>query len=179
MAKIINLFAGPSVGKTTVASGLFYKLKTENYKVEIVNEFAKDLVYENRSNILLSDQLYVLANQNRNLMIKAFQESLDYIVMESPILLSNIYLNELSIYDEKLFKNFTLDLFNKYDNVNYFLERNSKFDYENTGRIHNEIESRMVDSQILSHLRNNGIEFNKFKMNENTVNNIKEHLEQI
>lgn len=179
MAKIINLFAGPGVGKTTIASGLFYELKIENYNVELVNEFAKDLVYEKRTDILTYDQLYVLAHQNRNLLIKAFEESLDFIIMESPILLSNIYLNDLSIYDSDLFKNFTLDLFNKYDNVNFFLNRNNNINYINTGRIHNEVESRMVDSQILNYLRNNNIEFTRFEMNEETVNNIKLNLEQI
>lgn len=172
MAKIINLFAGPGVGKTSTASGLFYELKINNYNVELVNEFAKELAYEKRTDILKSDQLFVLANQHRNLLIKAFEESLDYIIMESPILLSNIYFNDLSIYHGDLFRNLTLDLFSKYNNINFYLNRNSKNNFINTGRIHNEYESRMLDIQILNYLKNNNICFKRFDVDKNIIHNI-------
>ena len=55
---VINLFGGPSSGKTTMAAGLFRLLKTMNKKVELVQEFAKDLVWENNLG-KLSDQFYV------------------------------------------------------------------------------------------------------------------------
>ena len=44
--KVINLFAGPGTGKSTTAAGLFYKMKSKGYMVELVTEFAKDLVYQ-------------------------------------------------------------------------------------------------------------------------------------
>lgn len=45
MTKVINLFAGPGAGKSTTAAALFVLMKTEGYKVELVTEYAKELVY--------------------------------------------------------------------------------------------------------------------------------------
>ncbi len=172
MAKVVNLFGGPGVGKTVVAAGLFYEMKKLNYNVELVKEFATDLVYENRLDILDTDQLFILANQNRNLMVKAFNDKLDFVIMESPILLSNIYFNELSIYDKDLFNDFNLNLFNKYDNENFHIQRNTKYKFDMIGRIHSEYESVMIDVNILKYLRHNNIEFNSIKNDDETINEI-------
>lgn len=178
MAKIINLFGGPGTGKSTLASGLFYNMKLLNYNVEFVQEFAKELVYENRTNVLKHDQLFVLANQNRNLLIKAFEPSIDYIIMESPILLSNVYFNELSIYSEKIFKDFVLDLFNKYNNINFYLKRSSVKEFSTTGRIHSEYESKLIDLNILRYLESNSINFYKIDIDNNSINKIIELIKK-
>lgn len=172
MAKVVNLFAGPDGGKTTISAGVFYSLKIMDYNVEFVQEFAKELVFDNRTNVLESDQLFILANQNRNLMIKAFESNLDYVIMESPILLSNIYFNELSIYNKELFEQFTLDIFNKYDNINFYLQRNPNSKFNEVGRRHSEYESKMLDFDILRYLNQNEIQFYNLDVNENTVENI-------
>lgn len=172
MSKIINLFAGPGAGKSTIASGIFYNLKSKNYKVDFVQEFAKRLIFENRVDILQSDQLFILANQNRDLLIRTNQQTFDYIIMESSILLSNIYLNELSIYDNYLFKQFTLKLFTQYDNINFFLVRNNKEKFDQVGRIHTFYESVEIDLNILRYLKNNNINFKKVDVNDKTVENI-------
>lgn len=172
MVKVINFFAGPGVGKTTTAAGVFYKLKTLGYNVEFIHEFAKELVFENRTDILLYDQLFVLSNQNRNLLNKVFEESLDYVIMESPILLSNIYFNELSIYNEELFKSFTLDLFKQYNNINFYLNRSINHEFNNTGRIHDEYESKIIDINILRYLNENNIPFYKLNINEDSIDKI-------
>lgn len=46
MTKIINLFGGPGVGKSTIASGLFYYMKIAGYNVEAPQEWCKQKVYE-------------------------------------------------------------------------------------------------------------------------------------
>ena len=62
---VINLFGGPSTGKSTLAALLFGTLKSKyDLNCEYVNEYAKDLVYEKRNQILLKDQLYIFAKQN-------------------------------------------------------------------------------------------------------------------
>ena len=56
----INLFGGPGVGKSTLAAGLFWFFKTNrltlkhSYVIELVREFAKDLVW--------AQDLYTLKN---------------------------------------------------------------------------------------------------------------------
>lgn len=176
MAKVINLFGGPGAGKTSISAGLFYELKLKDYNVELVQEVAKELVFENRMDILQSDQLFILANQNRNLLIKAFEKNMDYVIMESPILLSNIYFNELSIYNKQLFDQFTLDLFNKYDNINFYLVRNGEKKFNNIGRVHSEFESIELDLNILKYLKNNNISFQKINVDNNTISNICDKL---
>ena len=64
--RVINILAEPSAGKSTTAAGLFYKMKQDGLRVELVNEYAKDAVWDNRQDIL-ADQLYMLAKQNRKL----------------------------------------------------------------------------------------------------------------
>lgn len=46
--KVINLFGGPGIGKSTLAAGLFEHMKIAGFNVELVNEYAKDMVWEQR-----------------------------------------------------------------------------------------------------------------------------------
>ena len=48
MSKIINLYGGPGVGKSTTAAGLFYKMKIAGYSCELAYEWIKLKVYENK-----------------------------------------------------------------------------------------------------------------------------------
>lgn len=41
----VNLIAGSCSGKSTIAAGLFYKLKKQGIEAEMSLEFAKDKVY--------------------------------------------------------------------------------------------------------------------------------------
>ena len=90
MTKIINLFGGPGIGKSSIASGLTYRLKKKHITCDNPYEFPKLLAWdENHSAI--RDQLYVLANQHRGI-VKSYGK-VDYIILDSPILLSLTYRN--------------------------------------------------------------------------------------
>ncbi len=80
--KVINIFAGPGCGKSTVAAGLFHKLKTLNKNVEYVSEYAKDLIYENRLE-RLNDYLYVLAEQHHRLL--KLSNSVEYAICDGSL----------------------------------------------------------------------------------------------
>ena len=58
--KVINFFGGPGVGKSTAACDLFVAMKKAGYKVEYVDEYAKEKTYEKEFK-KLDDQLYILA----------------------------------------------------------------------------------------------------------------------
>lgn len=47
-SRIINLWAGPGSGKSTIAAYVFSKLKMKNINCELVTEYAKQLVYSGR-----------------------------------------------------------------------------------------------------------------------------------
>jgi len=64
-----------------------------------------------------------------------------------------------------------LDIHNKYNNINIFLERPEKV-HENEGRFHDEDMSLKLDKKIMSILEDNDIPYIKIKVNENTINSI-------
>lgn len=139
--KVINLWGSPGAGKSTVAAGLFYKMKVAGYKVELVTEYAKDVVWDNRDD-LLKDQLYLLAKQNRKL--ERLRGKVDWCITDSPVLLVLAYMPEL-YYSH--FNSLTYDVWDSYTNLNYLLERNHE--YKRDGRVQTEEESRIIDEKIL------------------------------
>lgn len=52
---VVNLIAGPCFGKSTIAAGLFYKLKQQGIEAEMSLEFAKDKVYFKRMNDIMKE----------------------------------------------------------------------------------------------------------------------------
>ena len=87
-ALVINLFGGPGCGKSTTMARLFADLKTRGYNVEMVSEFAKDLVYEQRQETM-KDELYIFAKQHHRLF--RVIDKVDIVITDRPILLTNIY----------------------------------------------------------------------------------------
>jgi len=168
---IINLFGGPGVGKSTIAAGLFYQMKIKGYNVEYVSEYAKDLTYEDRFNILSSDQLYIFTKQHRK--IYRLKDTVEYIISDSPLLLPYVYftLGSLDIYDKESFSDIVISTYNKYPNINIFLERNEKYDYETHGRTQSVAEAVMVDKTMKKMLLT-CCNFEEMKSNDLTIDNI-------
>lgn len=136
--KVINLYGGPGTGKSTTAAGLFNLMKLEGMNVELVTEFAKDITWEGHLNIL-EDQLYILAHQNRRL--HRLRDKVDYIITDSPIIMGLVYNRVIDS-----FKKYVFDLFNSYDNCNYWLLRTKP--YSTVGRNQTEEEARKKDYEI-------------------------------
>jgi|TARA_R110000822_G_scaffold173028_6_gene312608 hypothetical protein len=169
--KIINLFAGPGAGKSTIASGIFYEMKKRHIKCDSPYEFPKELAW-NESNKVIKDQLYVIANQHRGI-VRSFG-IVDYIILDSPLLLSLAYKdNYTSSYPANLygdsFEKMMIDIHNKYDNINIFLERPIKT-HDDDGRFHDEEMSIKLDNKIISILNDNGVSYTKIKVNDDTIN---------
>lgn len=61
-----------------------------------------------------------------------------YAIVDSPLLLSSIY---GGIYNSitKNFNDYVIELFNSYDNINFFIERNEAY-FETNGRIQKNIQ---------------------------------------
>jgi len=171
--KIINLFAGPGAGKSTVASGLFHEMKKLHIKCDAPYEFPKELAW-NESNKEIKDQLYVIANQHRGI-VRSYG-IVDYIILDSPLLLSLAYKNNYtSEYPANLygdsFELMMIDIHNKYDNINVFLERPDKY-HQNEGRFHDESMSLDLDNKIMEILNENDIDYTKVKVDEFTIKSI-------
>lgn len=156
MSKVINLFAGPSAGKTTNAAELFGYMKRKRYSVEYASEYAKELAY-NKSRAI-EDQLHVFGEQHQRLY-RLFKET-DYIITDSPLFLSIWYVRDsLKKYREHesinviqdSFINMVLYTFNLHENVNFFVERGNR-QFIQAGRFQNEEESKEIDQKLLQML---------------------------
>ncbi len=150
--KVINLFGGPGSGKSTVAAGLFYRLKMKGVECEYVEEEAKQLVWEERQNTLQC-QPYVFAKQMRNLW--RIRDKVDIAVTDSPIFLSCIYANSA---DWPLsFFSYVYDQFEEFDNINYLLVRQKH--YNPVGRNQTLEEAQELDQEIITALDHKGVTY--------------------
>ena len=174
MSQIINIFGGPGIGKSSIAAGITYKLKKNHISCDQPYEFPKLLAWDDNHSAI-QDQLYVLANQHRGI-VKSYGK-VDYIVLDSPILLSLTYRNYYkgteypsSLYGES-FDKMVLDTFNQYDNINIVLDRADGV-HNNDERYQNLEESKELDIVIENTLIKNNIPFYKIKVDDDTVDNI-------
>ena len=174
MTKIINLFGGPGIGKSSIAAGLTYKLKKQHITCDNPYEFPKLLAWdENHSAI--RDQLFVLANQHRGI-VKSYGK-VEYIILDSPILLSLTYKSfyksnqyPATLYGDS-FDNMVLDIYNQYDNINIVLKR-SEGNHNNSERYQNLEESIELDTIIENSLINNNLPYHIVNVDGNTVKKI-------
>ena len=171
MSKIINFFGGPGIGKSTQSSGLFTEMKKHHMDVELTFEFPKIVAWEENFSAI-KDQFYITANQHRN--ISRLYGKVDYIIVDSPIILGLVYkerYNDIpeypaTFYDET-YDNFILSLFKKYNSINIFLNRNDET-YDQNGRFQDLIESKQIDEEIKQKLISNNIDFIEFNVNQET-----------
>ena len=167
--KVINLFAGPGAGKSTTRALLFGHLKMLGFNCEEVTEYAKDLFWE-RHNSLLTDQLMILANQNRRL--ERLKGKVDLVITDSPLLLSLHY--KTLNYLPNTFQSLLFELWHTYHNVNFFINRNKP--YSVIGRMQTEEEAKKIDIEIKQLLSNNNIDFIPVEADEKIIINITDHL---
>lgn len=157
--QIINLFGGPCTRKSTIAASIFSILRTAKISCELVTEYAKELTYENKKE--LSKQCKIFSEQMNR--IDRLLDKVDYIVTDSPLLLSIIY--QPKNYPTS-FSNLVLDFFKRYNNINILLKR-SDLVYENYGRneqlneaieLDNKIFNLLTSSKLMFHIVENRID---------------------
>ena len=164
--KIINIFGGPSIGKSSVASGLFYELKKRHIPVDVPYEFPKVLAWD-KNYPAIKDQFYVIANQHRG--ISRSWGEVDYIIVDSPLLLAPVYKSFYSdqpyypsTFYGKEFDDFIFSLHKKYDNLNIVLKRDESR-FEDTGRYQDLDNSKKLDILIKTLLVENDISYTEVK----------------
>jgi hypothetical protein len=165
--EVINLFAGPGCGKSTLAAGIFSLLKFHGVLVELVTEYAKDLTWEER-HFALSNQSYVWANQRHRMLRVAGK--VDVLVTDSPLLLGVAYSNNEPEYVDRSI----IESFNEFDNINYYLNREKP--YVEVGRNHTKHEAFQLDSYIRNILITNRIKFKEVPGDWMSINMIAEDV---
>ena len=150
MALVINLFAGPGVGKSTTAAKVFAELKMKGINCEMALEFAKDKVWE-ESFRTMDDQIYIFGKQFHR--IWRLKDKVDVIICDSPLPISIVYDKENS----EAFHTLIMEQFNKFENVNYYIERST--DYQESGRVQTKEEAEKVDKIVLDVLNKYDIKY--------------------
>lgn len=116
-SKVINLFGGPSDGKSTTAAGLFHYFKVRGHNVEMAMEFPKELVWAGHFHDM-TDQLYILAEQNKR--VRRLYGKVEYIIAECPMLMGIAY--KPKDYPAS-FDQYAFDIWNSYRNINILMKR--------------------------------------------------------
>lgn len=141
----INLYGPPSVGKSMQSAFIFGKLKYLGYNAEMCSEYAKDLTWKK---ISIKEggptlQLEIFINQLKKEDL--LKDKVDFMVTDSPLLLNAYY------SQSELTKKIAMDR-NSNKQFHFWLTRsNAKFEKE--GRVHNEEESRQIESQMKEYLQ--------------------------
>lgn len=169
---VVNFFAGPGTGKSTMAATVFSQLKWNGINCELVTEYAKDKVWENSIHIL-DNQLYIFAKQYHKMY--RLRDKVDVIITDSPLLLSLIYGDQKS----KAFNDLVIEKFHEFDNLNYRLQRRKS--YMTQGRMQTEDEAKQIDAQIsmmltknsIDHIETAGIEENADKITQFILQKLK------
>jgi len=161
---VVNLFAPPGSGKSTMAAHIFAKLKWANINCELVTEFAKDLTWENRQKTL-ENQLYVFAKQHHRL--NRLKEQVDVVVTDSPLMLSIIYNDKYCGNNFKHLNSLVLEQHFKFNNYNIFINR--KKPYNPIGRNQTEKETIEIGMEIKDLLDSYCVKYDEFDAVEDSV----------
>ncbi len=119
--RCLNLYAGPGVGKTTAMALLFGDLKQQRVNVEMVQEYAKELVWHGDQ----FDQQRIFEVQARRTSIAA---KTDFIVSDGPLLQQLIYAEDPGL------RRSIIAAYHRYENIDVLLTRSSKAVYDPRGR---------------------------------------------
>ena len=166
---VINLFGAPGAGKSTGAAYIFSMLKFQNLNVELITEFAKDKVYEETKEVW-NNQQYIFGKQS--FRVSRLNKKVEVVVTDAPLFLSAFY-NHDDILGES-FNETVKNVFNSYDNRNYFLKRSKP--YNPKGRFQSEEESDEMSIQLQEFLKNNNIPFTIRSGNKETYDLIIEEI---
>ena len=147
---VVNLFAGAGAGKSTFSASLFAELKKRGIDCEIATEYAKDCVWEDRTEVF-NHQLYITGKQYYR--IARVIGKVDVIITDSPLLLGVIY----DVDHNKNFRKYLLDIHNSWNNFNIFLMRGE--DYNSNGRNQTKEEAITYDKDIIKLLEYNNIKY--------------------
>jgi hypothetical protein len=171
---VVNFVAGPGVGKSLMSALIYSELKMMNITAEYVQEYAKLLVWQERFEEL-NNQYLVSTKQYK--MLKAVDKKVDVICTDSPLLLGLLYNKTYKTNVSNIEKTEAMILtkMEEFNNIYIFLER-MDYPYETQGRVHNEIEARIIDKQLKELLENLGIEHLTVKSQKNSIQEIMSYV---
>jgi len=157
--KVINLFGGSCIGKSTTAAELFVALKKQSKSVELVQEYVKEWAWQKRT-ISQFDQVFITAEQIRR--ETQLYGKVDYIITDCPLSLGLCYSKARSpdVYEGlKLVVKQVMEIASKngVEYKNYILNREKKYIAE--GRYETEEQAKKMDDTIHTYLASTAQEY--------------------
>lgn len=157
--KHINLWAGPSTGKSGISGKLFGKFKEHSIDCEMVREVAKDYAWKGL--LMDTEQLIITTKQYER--ESEMHGKVDFILSDTSVLLGALYCNEN--YKKELL-HIIQYLTRNWNNYHYFLERDLSKEYENNGRLQNLTQSIEKDFEIKKFLKEQNIFFKQIPVKD-------------
>lgn len=145
----VNLFGGPGCGKSVLMASLFVALKKAGHTCEMVPEYVKELVWEDRLEEL-DNQHHVARMQHRAFMSRKGKTR--FVITDGPLgnaLFYNRYYPH--VCDIQKTEAQVLSWLQDFDHLNLFLTRGN-FRYEQEGRYQTEEQARAMDGPLWSTL---------------------------
>lgn len=172
----INFVGAPSSGKSLMSALTYAELKSRHRNVEMVQEYAKMLVYMENFE-MLNCQWMVSYEQAK--MLKALQGKVQYICTDCPLVIG-LYYNRYypdNVCDVQKTEQMIVSKMKELEpSVYVFLERNESFPYETEGRVHNEEEARLIDTQLKALLDELQVRYISIKSDKANVPGLVDHI---
>lgn len=158
---MVNLFAGPSAGKTVLRALLFAELKMSGsgLDVEETIEVAREHVREGRE-LALRNRIKMLGDQyHRGFRFRFGQGApVDVVVSDSPVLLNAVYARREGTWPQAY-----LDLcrwaHDQDESLNVWVERQEGHAFQQGGRREDPAECARLDGEIRGMLHDQGIPY--------------------
>jgi ABC-type cobalamin/Fe3+-siderophores transport system ATPase subunit len=148
--RVLNLIGQPGAGKSTLAAGVFWLLKTRHHNVELVTEYTKDAIYEG-SGFVLEDELLLFAEKYRR--IKRLSGSVEIAITDSPLMNAVFYDRTFGPEGRAFFRRVA----EGFDNLYVFVRRVAP--YVPHARMGSQAEADRMAEVIRSFLVEEGIPF--------------------
>ena len=161
---LVNLYGSVGSGKSTIAAGVFAKLKTLRYSVNLIVEFSRELGYDR--SMAINDMPYVIGNQWHRIQ-QSFR--FDFAINDCPLALWTVYHSEM----DKECADLIFALERKFPSLNYLLEREFPMYHPYGGKV-DALDRKMQEqhAKIKEMLDSHGIAYKTLKSSEQAVETI-------
>lgn len=145
----VNLTGGPGTGKSTLMAKLFVALKLQGFSCEMVQEYAKELVW--LGDLTAFENQHAVAKTQYE-WLRSRQGKAQIVVTDGP-LANFLYYNRHKehLCDVAKTEQAILTWLAEFNNYTVFIERGD-FPYEEQGRYQSESEAKAIDSVLLSEI---------------------------
>lgn len=89
----------------------------------------------------------MFAKQHRRIL--RIRDEVDIVISDSPLIMSLMYYNEeMNLVDKGVYTELVFNAFNKYPNMNFFLNRDLNLTYQENGRNQTRRQALLLDERI-------------------------------